>query len=170
MTNSLRELTIFAAMRILMVCLGNICRSPLAEGILQEKVKKAGLDWVVDSAGTNHYHTGDAPHPLSQKIALINGIDISQQRARRFTTEDLTQFDKIYALAGDVLNDIQRITGNKFDSAKVDLLLNEQYPGKNLDVPDPYYGGEPDFHEVYELLDEVCYQLILKYQNNNAAK
>jgi protein-tyrosine phosphatase len=170
MTNSLRELTIFAAMRILMVCLGNICRSPLAEGILQEKVKKAGLDWVVDSAGTNHYHTGDAPHPLSQKIALINGIDISQQRARRFTTEDLTQFDKIYALAGDVLNDIQRITGNKFDSAKVDLLLNEQYPGKNLDVPDPYYGGEPDFHEVYELLDEVCDQLILKYQNNNAAK
>jgi protein-tyrosine phosphatase len=170
MTNSLRELTIFATMRILMVCLGNICRSPLAEGILQEKVKKAGLDWVVDSAGTNHYHTGDAPHPLSQKIALINGIDISQQRARRFTTEDLTQFDKIYALAGDVLNDIQRITGNKFDSAKVDLLLNEQYPGKNLDVPDPYYGGEPDFHEVYELLDEVCDQLILKYQNNNAAK
>ncbi len=153
-----------------MVCLGNICRSPLAEGILQEKAKKAGLDWVVDSAGTNHYHTGDAPHPLSQKIALINGIDISQQRARRFTTEDLTQFDKIYALAGDVLNDIQRITGNKFDSAKVDLLLNEQYPGKNLDVPDPYYGGEPDFHEVYELLDEVCDQLILKYQNNNAAK
>jgi len=170
MTNSLRELTIFAAMRILMVCLGNICRSPLAEGILQEKVKKAGLDWVVDSAGTNHYHTGDAPHPLSQKIALINGIDISQQRARRFTTEDLTQFDKIYTLAGDVLNDRQRITGNKFDSTKVDLLLNEQYPGKNLDVPDPYYGGEPDFHEVYELLDEVCDQLILKYQNNNAAK
>jgi len=170
MTNSLRELTIFATMRILMVCLGNICRSPLAEGILQEKVKKAGLDWVVDSAGTNHYHTGDAPHPLSQKIALINGIDISQQRARRFTTEDLTQFDKIYALAGDVLNDIQRITGNKFDSTKVDLLLNEQYPGKNLDVPDPYYGGEPDFHEVFELLDEVCDQLILKYQNNNAAK
>lgn len=153
-----------------MVCLGNICRSPLAEGILQEKVKKAGLDWVVDSAGTNHYHTGDAPHPLSQKIALINGIDISQQRARRFTSEDLTQFDKIYALAGDVLKDIQIITGNKFDSAKVDLLLNEQYPGKNLDVPDPYYGGEPDFHEVYELLDEVCDQLILKYQNNNAAK
>lgn len=153
-----------------MVCLGNICRSPLAEGILQEKVKKAGLDWVVDSAGTNHYHTGDAPHPLSQKIALINGIDISLQRARRFTSEDLTQFDKIYALAGDVLNDIQRITGNKFDSAKVDLLLNEQYPGKNLDVPDPYYGGEPDFHEVYELLDEVCDRLILKYQNNNAAK
>jgi protein-tyrosine phosphatase len=170
MTNSLRELTIFATMRILMVCLGNICRSPLAEGILQEKVKKAGLDWVVDSAGTNHYHTGDAPHPLSQKIALINGIDISLQRARRFTSEDLTQFDKIYALAGDVLNDIQRITGNKFDSAKVDLLLNEQYPGKNLDVPDPYYGGEPDFHEVYELLDEVCDRLILKYQNNNAAK
>ena len=153
-----------------MVCLGNICRSPLAEGILQEKVNKAGLTWVVDSAGTNHYHTGDPPHPLSQKVALANGIDITQQRARRFTTEDLNQFDKIYALAGDVLKDIQRITGSKFDSSKVDLLLNEQYPGKNLDVPDPYYGGEPDFHEVFELLDQVCDQLILKYQNHNAAK
>ena len=153
-----------------MVCLGNICRSPLAEGILQEKVNKAGLNWVVDSAGTNHYHTGDPPHPLSQKVALANGIDITQQRARRFTTEDLNQFDKIYALAGDVLKDIQRITGNKFDSSKVDLLLNEQYPGKNLDVPDPYYGGEPDFHEVFELLDQVCDQLILKYQNHNATK
>jgi len=153
-----------------MVCLGNICRSPLAEGILQEKVNKAGLSWVVDSAGTNHYHTGDPPHPLSQKVALANGIDITQQRARRFTTEDLNQFDKIYALAGDVLKDIQRITGSKFDSSKVDLLLNEQYPGKNLDVPDPYYGGEPDFHEVFELLDQVCDQLILKYQNHNATK
>lgn len=157
-------------MRILMVCLGNICRSPLAEGILQEKVKKAGLNWVVDSAGTNHYHTGDPPHPLSQKVALANGIDITNQRARKFTSEDLNQFDKIYALAGDVLNDIRRITGNKFDSSKVDLLMNEKYPGKNLDVPDPYYGGEPDFHEVYELLDEVLDQLILKYQNHNAAK
>jgi len=170
MTNRLRELTIFAPMRVLMVCLGNICRSPLAEGILQEKVNKAGLSWVVDSAGTNHYHTGDPPHPLSQKVALANGIDITQQRARRFTTEDLNQFDKIYALAGDVLKDIQRITGSKFDSSKVDLLLNEQYPGKNLDVPDPYYGGEPDFHEVFELLDQVCDQLILKYQNHNATK
>lgn len=157
-------------MRILMVCLGNICRSPLAEGILQDKVNKAGLNWVVDSAGTNHYHTGDPPHPLSQKVALANGIDIANQRARRFTSEDLNQFDKIYALAGDVLNDIRRITGNKFDSSKVDLLMNEKYPGKNLDVPDPYYGGEPDFHEVYELLDEVLDQLILKYQNHNAAK
>ena len=157
-------------MRVLMVCLGNICRSPLAEGILQEKVNKAGLNWVVDSAGTNQYHTGDPPHPLSQKVALANGIDITQQRARRFTTEDLNQFDKIYALAGDVLKDIQRITGSKFDSSKVDLLLNEQYPGKNLDVPDPYYGGEPDFHEVFELLDQVCDQLILKYQNHNVTK
>lgn len=142
----------------------------LAEGILQEKVKKAGLNWIVDSAGTNHYHTGDPPHPLSQKVAMVNGIDITHQRARRFTSEDLNQFDKIYALAGDVLNDIRRITGNKFDSSKVDLLMNEQYPGKDLDVPDPYYGGEQDFQEVYELLDEVLDQLISKYQNHNATK
>ena len=127
MTKSLITLTIFAEMKILMVCLGNICRSPLAEGILRDKITKAGLDWRVDSAGTNQYHTGDPPHPLSQKVAQLNGIDISEQRARRFTTTDLVQFDKIYALANDVLMDIKKITGSSFNSTKVDLLLNEQF-------------------------------------------
>lgn len=146
-----------------MVCLGNICRSPLAEGILREKIQRAGLTWQVDSAGTNHYHTGDPPHPLSQKVALHHGIDISTQRARRFTTADVEQFDKIYALANDVLNDIKKITGSSFDKSKIDLLLNEQFPDKNLDVPDPYYGEETDYHDVYALLDEVCDTLIAKY-------
>jgi protein-tyrosine phosphatase len=163
MTKSLITLTIFVTMRILMVCLGNICRSPLAEGILREKMQRAGLVWQVDSAGTNHYHTGDPPHPLSQKVALANGIDISHQRARRFTAADVEQFDKIYALATDVLNDIKKITGTSFDKSKIDLLLNEQFPGKNLDVPDPYYGEETDYHDVYALLDEVCDTLIAKY-------
>lgn len=146
-----------------MVCLGNICRSPLAEGILREKIQRAGLTWQVDSAGTNRYHTGDPPHPLSQKVALHHGIDISTQRARRFTTADIEQFDKIYALANDVLNDIKKITGSSFDKSKIDLLLNEQFPDKNLDVPDPYYGEETDYHDVYALLDEVCDTLIAKY-------
>lgn len=146
-----------------MVCLGNICRSPLAEGILREKIQRAGLTWQVDSAGTNRYHTGDPPHPLSQKVALHHGIDISTQRARRFTTADVEQFDKIYALANDVLNDIKKITGSSFDKSKIDLLLNEQFPDKNLDVPDPYYGEETDYHDVYALLDEVCDTLIAKY-------
>ena len=78
-----------------MVCLGNICRSPLAEGILQDKVFKAGLQWSIESAGTNSYHTGDAPHQLSQKVAKINGIDISQQRARKFSADDFEVYDKI---------------------------------------------------------------------------
>jgi len=148
-----------------MVCLGNICRSPLAEGILQDKAFKAGLDWSVESAGTNQYHTGDAPHPLSQKVAKLNGIDICNQRARSFVAEDFEVFDKIYALAGDVLNDIRRIAKNKFDKEKVDLLMNEVYPGKNIDVPDPWFGPEPGYHEVYKMLDKVCSAIIDKYSS-----
>lgn len=145
-----------------MVCLGNICRSPLAEGILQDKASKAGLDWTVESAGTNNYHIGEAPHRLSQKVAKLNGIDICQQRARRFVAEDFDRYDKIYALAGDVMDDIRRIAKNKYDSSKADLLMNELYPGKDLDVPDPWYGEEPGYHEVYKMLDAVCEKIIEK--------
>ena len=150
-------------MKILMVCLGNICRSPLAEGILQDKAFKAGLNWSVESAGTNHYHTGEPPHPLSQKVAKLNGIDISTQRARRFVAEDFEVYDKIYALAGDVLDDIRHIARKKMDETKVDLLMNELYPGMNRDVPDPYYGAEPGYHEVYKMIDKVCDVIIDKY-------
>lgn len=155
-------------MKILMVCLGNICRSPLAEGILQNKAFEAGLNWSVESAGTNSYHIGDAPHQLSQKVAKLNGIDICNQRARRFVAEDFEVYDKIYALAGDVLDDIRQIAKNKSDSyridaTKVDLLMNELYPGKDMDIPDPYYGAEPGYHEVYKMIDEVCDVIIKKY-------
>lgn len=143
-------------MKILMVCLGNICRSPLAEGILQDKVKKAGLDWKIESAGTNRYHTGDAPHHLSQKVARLHGIDISKQKARTILPDDFDRYDKIYVLAEDVLYDMKRIVGKKFDGSKVDLLMNELFPGENRDVPDPYYGGEGGFHEVYKLIDDAC--------------
>lgn len=146
-----------------MVCLGNICRSPLAEGILQQKAFEAGLNWSVESAGTNSYHIGEAPHHLSQKVAKSNGIDISSQRARRFTADDFEQYDKIYALATDVLEDIKRISKNKFDASKVDLLMNELHPGKDLDVPDPYYGPESGYHEVFDMIDEVCNVIIEKY-------
>ncbi|MGB3008689.1 MAG: low molecular weight protein-tyrosine-phosphatase [Chitinophagaceae bacterium] len=150
-------------MKILMVCLGNICRSPLAEGILQEKALKAGLNWKVDSAGTNGNHTGETPHPLSQKVAKLNGIDISHQVARRFSANDFDTYDKIYALADDVLDDIKRMSGKKFDATKADLLLNELFPGENLDVPDPWYGPERGYHEVYKMIDKVCEAIIEKY-------
>jgi len=150
-------------MKILMVCLGNICRSPLAEGILQDKVFKAGLTWSIESAGTNSYHTGEAPHPLSQKVARLNGTDISQQRARKFIASDFEAYDKIYALAEDVLDEMRRIGKNKFDPARTDLLMNELYPGKNMDVPDPYYGPEKGYHDVYKMIEQACDVIISKY-------
>ena len=149
-------------MKILMVCLGNICRSPLAEGILQDKAFKAGLNWSVESAGTNGYHNGEPPHPLSQKIARMNGIDISDQRSRRFVPEDFDRFDKIYALAEDVLFDIRQIARRKFNASKVDLLMNELYPGKDLDVPDPWSGPEEEYHEAFKLIDAACEKIIEK--------
>ncbi|HTD95181.1 MAG TPA: low molecular weight protein-tyrosine-phosphatase [Chitinophagaceae bacterium] len=151
-------------MKILMVCLGNICRSPLAEGILQRKADEAGLDWTVGSAGTNGYHTGQPPHHLSQKVAKQNGLDICQQRSRPFVARDFDEYDRIYALAGDVLDEMKRIAGKKFDPAKAGLLMNELYPGRDLDVPDPYYGKEEGYHSVYKMIDEVCEAIIKKYR------
>ncbi len=151
-------------MRILMVCLGNICRSPLAEGILESKAKKLGLSWEVDSAGThNSYHIGEAPHPLSQKVAKLHAVDISGQCARAFVADDFDRFDKIYAMSADILAGMKHIARKKFNSKKTDLLLNEVYPGENLDVPDPWYGEEPDYHEVYEMIEKACDKIIEKY-------
>jgi protein-tyrosine phosphatase len=156
-------------MKFLMVCLGNICRSPLAEGILQHKATAAGLDWTVESAGTNGYHTGEAPHRLSQKVAKINGIDICDQRARNFTAADFDRYDKIYALAEDVLHEIRRIAGHQYDPSKVTLLMNEAFPGKNLDVPDPWYGEEPGYHDVFQQISQACDAIIEKYGINMPA-
>ncbi|HEY4154936.1 MAG TPA: low molecular weight protein-tyrosine-phosphatase [Puia sp.] len=151
-------------MKILMVCLGNICRSPLAEGILEKKAKNEGLPWMVDSAGTNNgYHVGEAPHPLSQKVASLHELDISTQCARSFVPEDFDRFDKIYAMSSDVLREMKAISGKKFNVSKTDLLLNEVYPGENRDVPDPWYGDEPGYHIVYDLLDKACDRIIQKY-------
>lgn len=151
-------------MKILMVCLGNICRSPLAEGILQHKASQEGLLWTIDSAGTNGYHIGEAPHRLSQKVALLHGIDISKQRARRFVPADFNRFDKIYAMAEDVVEEMRFIAKKEFDPSKVDLLMNELYPGKNMDVPDPWYGTEPGYHEVFEMVDKACDKILEKYR------
>lgn len=152
-----------ASKRILMVCLGNICRSPLAESILRRKAIAAGLDWEIDSAGTNGYHIGEPPHPLSQKVARHNGLDIGSQRARRFTAADFQRFDKIYAMADDVIDEMRRIAGRQFDNSKVDLLLNEVHPGKNKDVPDPWSGPESGYHEVYALIDNAADKIVAKY-------
>jgi protein-tyrosine phosphatase len=155
-------------MKILMVCLGNICRSPLAEGILQQKAFQAGLLWSVESAGTGGSLQGNPPHHIAQKVARLHNIDISCQRARRFTKEDMLIFDKIYAMSADVLDDIRRISKENWDEKKVDLLLNELSPGSNKSIPDPWFGNEKDFHAVYKLIDAACGEIITKYAHVSA--
>jgi len=158
-------------MKILMVCLGNICRSPIAEGVLRHKIRQHGLDWQVASAGTNGYHTGQPPHRFSQKICRQNGIDISAQRARRFAAKDLEAYDRIYVMAEDVYLDIEAIARNHTRLDKVDYFLNELHPGSNASVPDPWYGDEDGYLSVYEMIEQTCEAIIHRYaktaQNKN---
>jgi len=149
-------------MKILMVCLGNICRSPLAEGILRHKTLAAGLRWQVDSAGTNSYHIGEPPHHLSQKVARKNGVDISCQVARRFEPADFDKYDMIYVMAEDVMADVKNISGNKFNQEKIRFFLHEK-DISSPNVPDPWYGDEDGYHEVYELISDTCDAIIKNY-------
>ena len=143
-----------------MVCLGNICRSPLAEGILQHQANLAGLDWVVDSAGTAGYHIGEQPHVLSQKTALFNGIDISSQRCRQFRKEDMAEYDRIFVMDRNNYEEVKRISNHAWDANKVGLLLDQLYPGQEREVPDPWYGTEKDYHLVFELIDKACSRMV----------
>lgn len=151
-------------MKILMVCLGNICRSPIAEGLMRHKIKQHGLNWEVASAGTESYHIGEAPHQFSQNICRLKGVDISAQRARKFTVVDFAEYDKIYAMAGDVYEEIERIGGRKADMGRVEYFLNELDAASNANVPDPWYGPEEGYTTVYELIDRTCDAIIEKYK------
>lgn len=144
--------------KILMVCLGNICRSPLAEGILASK-----LDpdlYLINSAGTSNYHIGEKPDVRSIQTARNHGIDISNQRAAQFTVTDFDLYDIIYAMDNSNYQNIIKLSRNSYDRKKVKLILNELHPNENLDVPDPYYGGDQGFENVFEMLDKACDQLI----------
>ena len=143
-----------------MVCLGNICRSPLAEGIL--KAKTNHLDVVVDSAGTAAYHIGEKPDIRSIAIAKKYGIDLTDQRARQFCTNDFDDFDKIYARDTSNYANIISLARNESDKNKVDLILNEVDPNSFQSVPDPYYGGDNGFQDVYDMLDEACDRIVEK--------
>jgi protein-tyrosine phosphatase len=140
--------------KVLMVCLGNICRSPLAQGILESKVY---LDKVfVDSAGTAAYHLGNLPDERSIDVAYKYGINITNQRARKFTVQDFDEFDYIYAMDISNYQSILILAKGEEDENKVRLILNEIYPSENKSVPDPYYGGNQGFENVYQMLDEAC--------------
>jgi protein-tyrosine phosphatase len=155
-------------MKILMVCLGNICRSPIAEGILRHKASRAGLRWTIDSAGTGGWHAGQPPHHLSQKVALLHGIDIGGQRARQFVPEDCHYFDRLYFMDSDNLADARHLAGRHWIPEKAMLLLHELQPGTTKGVPDPYYGTEPDYHEVFQLISRACDAIINRYANSKA--
>lgn len=143
-----------------MVCLGNICRSPLAEGILQYKANKAGLNLVVDSAGTIATHEGELPDARSISTAHEHGIDITAQRSRPLKKKDFKTYELIYVMDASNYTDVISLTDNEEERSKVKMILNESHPGENRRVPDPYYGGDEGFENVYQMLDEACSVII----------
>lgn len=141
------------AAKILMVCLGNICRSPLAEGIMRSKLSN---DFIVDSAGTGGWHAGELPDKRSISTAKNRGLDITSQRARQFKISDFETFDYIYVMDNSNYKDVMALTPNDEAKSKVKLILNELFPNENVDVPDPYYGGQDGFENVFDMLNEAC--------------
>jgi protein-tyrosine phosphatase len=147
-------------MKILFVCIGNICRSPIAEGVLQHKCNEQNLNWVIDSAGTHNYHVGELPHESSRKICNENGIDITYQRARQFQKSDFEKFDIIYALATDVYQTLLSKASSPFEKNKVKLLLDELYVEKGKSVKDPWYGEYDGYIEVFDEIENACEAVI----------
>ena len=141
-------------MKVLMVCLGNICRSPLAEGVLKYKIQKKGLNWHIDSAGTGDWHVGELPDKRSIAVAKKYGIDLTDQRARHFKRNDLDTFDLILVMDKDNYFDVVRHVKTEEQRKKVQYIMNFARPNSNAIVPDPYYDNR--FEYVYQLLDEAC--------------
>lgn len=148
-----------------MVCLGNICRSPMAEGIAKHKIKEKGLDVFVDSAGTSNYHVNQAPDPRAIKKSAEKGIDISHYKGRQLTAADFDEFDHIFVMDSSNYQNAIALTNDEEKARKVKMMLNLSHPNSNMSVPDPYYGAEDGFENVYNLLDAACDVLIQKIEN-----
>ena len=140
--------------RILMVCLGNICRSPLAEGILKSKLPNDNFH--IDSAGTGNYHIGKTPDARAIAIAKKHGLDISNFKGRQFEVSDFDAYDHIYVMDESNYRNVILLARNDQDKHKVNFILDEVYPNQNKSIPDPYYGGIDGFENVYNMLDEAC--------------
>lgn len=149
--------------KILMVCLGNICRSPIAEGLLRHKVRTQNLTITTDSAGTNGFHDGEAPDRRTQQNALTHKVIISDLRSRKIITHDFANFDIIYTMDANNYHTVQALCTSDYERNKVKMILNELYPNSNESVPDPYYLGEDGFENVYQLLDKATDVIVAKF-------
>ncbi|MEI7982277.1 MAG: low molecular weight protein-tyrosine-phosphatase [Bacteroidota bacterium] len=143
-------------MKILFVCTGNICRSPLAEGILRSKIIKYHISAEVDSCGFESFHIGDSPDPRAQYVAKKNGIDISSHRARLFSMDDFDNFDLIYVMDNSHYQRLKHLLRNINDGLKVDFIMNSIYPGSNFNVDDPWYSDFSAFEKIFHQLDLAC--------------
>jgi protein-tyrosine phosphatase len=152
-------------MKVLMVCLGNICRSPIADGLLAKKVSEQGLNVEVDSAGTGDYHVGEAPDERMRKTAKRLGTPIDHLRARQFKVADYDEFDLIYVMDKSNYDNVVKLARNEEDKAKVKMILNEIKPNSDMEVPDPYWSGEQGFIDVYNMLDEATDIIVNKLKN-----
>ncbi|MFM6976448.1 MAG: low molecular weight protein-tyrosine-phosphatase [Sphingobacteriaceae bacterium] len=144
-------------MKILMVCLGNICRSPLAHGVMEHLAKTAHLNWEIDSAGTGNWHVGNPPDPRSIAVGLAHGIDISDQRARQFQESDFNRFDRIFVMDNENLKNVLALAQTEEQKQKVSLLLGE------VPVPDPYWDNS-QFEPVYQMIEQACQRFIEQHQ------
>ncbi len=142
--------------KILMVCLGNICRSPLAEGIMLKLISENNINMRVDSAGTSDYHIDEAPDKRTITNAAKHDLDLKPLRARQFKASDFEKFDKIYVMDNSNMANVLALATTEEQKAKVDLLLNASNPGMNLEVPDPYFGGEQGFEDVFQMVYKAC--------------
>ncbi len=143
--------------KILMVCHGNICRSPMAKGIMVKKLHDLNIkNAEVDSAGTSGYHAGESPDPRTIANGKNHGIDVSSYKARQFKSADFEEFDRIYAMDSANYADIMLLVDGDNDRNKVKLFLDAAHPGSNDSVPDPWYGKQDGFEEVFQILDKAC--------------
>lgn len=146
--------------KILFVCLGNICRSPLGEGIMLHLIEKNNLPFQVDSASTSNYHVGEAPDKRTIANAETHGVDLTSLRARQFTTNDFDAFDKIFVMDNSNLFDVLSMAKTEEHKQKVSLLLDLTHPGQQKEVPDPYFGGEQGFENVFNLVFQACEKIV----------
>lgn len=152
-------------MKALMICLGNICRSPMAEGVVRHLAKEKGIDIQLDSCGTNGFHDGES----ADRRAILNlkdkGIDISDIRSRKFRTDDFAKFDILFTMDLSNRDTILSLAKTENDRKKVKLFLNEAYPAKDLPVPDPYFGGDEGFESVYQLINKAASAFLNKIEH-----